>query len=169
MSAAAPALTAIEQEAIGWEAQLRGGAVQADELLAFDAWLARSLEARRFSRGERQALAEFVATLATPADRDAVVNASGAKKQPDLMLVGANWLVIAASQHQLDDVTAMQVKLGGFIVPRADEHQSEYVPPHAERLSWLTGFTGSAGTAVVLADKAALVVDGRYKIGRAHV
>ncbi len=54
--------------------------------------------------------------------------------------------------------------LDGFVVPRADEHQSEYVPANAERLSWLTGFTGSAGTAVVLADKAALVVDGRYTL-----
>ncbi|MGA0597089.1 aminopeptidase P family protein [Enterovirga sp. CN4-39] len=54
--------------------------------------------------------------------------------------------------------------LDGFIVPRADEHQSEYVPANAERLSWLTGFTGSAGTAVILADKAALVVDGRYTL-----
>ncbi len=52
----------------------------------------------------------------------------------------------------------------GFVVPRADEHQSEYVPPNAERLAWLTGFTGSAGTAIVLADKAALVVDGRYTL-----
>ncbi len=49
----------------------------------------------------------------------------------------------------------------GFVVPRADEHQSEYVPDNAERLAWLTGFTGSAGTAVILADSAALVVDGR--------
>ncbi|HEX2554093.1 MAG TPA: aminopeptidase P family protein [Microvirga sp.] len=54
--------------------------------------------------------------------------------------------------------------LAGFVVPRADEHQSEYVPKNAERLAWLTGFTGSAGTAVVLLDKAALVVDGRYTI-----
>ena len=54
--------------------------------------------------------------------------------------------------------------LDGFIVPRADEHQSEYVPPNAERLAWLTGFTGSAGTAVILRDKAALVVDGRYTL-----
>ncbi len=52
--------------------------------------------------------------------------------------------------------------LAGFIVPRADEHQNEYVPANAERLLWLTGFSGSAGTAVVLADKAALFVDGRY-------
>ncbi|HEU4519145.1 MAG TPA: aminopeptidase P family protein [Microvirga sp.] len=54
--------------------------------------------------------------------------------------------------------------LSGFVVPRADEHQSEYVPRNAERLAWLTGFTGSAGTAVVLLDKAALVVDGRYTL-----
>ena len=40
--------------------------------------------------------------------------------------------------------------LAGFIVPRGDEHQGEYVPPCAERLAWLTGFTGSAGLAVVL-------------------
>lgn len=50
----------------------------------------------------------------------------------------------------------------GFIVPRADEHQGEYVPAGAERLAWLTGFTGSAGVAVVLDDMAALFVDGRY-------
>jgi Xaa-Pro aminopeptidase len=54
--------------------------------------------------------------------------------------------------------------LAGFVVPRADEHQSEYVPKNAERLAWLTGFTGSAGIAIVLLDKAALVVDGRYTI-----
>jgi Xaa-Pro aminopeptidase len=52
--------------------------------------------------------------------------------------------------------------VAGFIVPRADEHQNEYVPPCAERLLWLTGFSGSAGTAIVLKDKAALFVDGRY-------
>ncbi len=54
--------------------------------------------------------------------------------------------------------------LDGFLVPRADEHQGEYVPPRAMRLAWLTGFTGSAGLAVVLADKAALFVDGRYTL-----
>ncbi len=56
----------------------------------------------------------------------------------------------------------------GFVVPRADEHQSEYVPPNAERLAWLTGFTGSAGTAIVLTDKAALIVDGRYTLQAAE-
>lgn len=52
----------------------------------------------------------------------------------------------------------------GFIVPRADEHQSEYTPAHAERLAWLTGFTGSAGTAIILDDAAALFTDGRYML-----
>ena len=52
--------------------------------------------------------------------------------------------------------------LDGFIVPRADEHLGEYVPPSSERLAWLTGFTGSAGLAVVLASTAAVFTDGRY-------
>jgi len=54
--------------------------------------------------------------------------------------------------------------IDGFIVPRADEHQGEYVPPHAERLAWLTGFSGSAGLAMVFAETAAIFVDGRYTI-----
>ena len=58
--------------------------------------------------------------------------------------------------------------LDGFVIPRADEHQGEYVPAHMARLAWLTGFTGSAGNAVVLADKAALIVDGRYTIQSAE-
>ena len=52
--------------------------------------------------------------------------------------------------------------LDGFIIPRADEHLGEYVPASAERLAFLTGFTGSAGLAVVLAGKAAVFTDGRY-------
>jgi Xaa-Pro aminopeptidase len=52
--------------------------------------------------------------------------------------------------------------LDGFLVPRSDEHLGEYVPASAERLAWLTGFTGSAGLAAVLADKAAVFTDGRY-------
>ena len=54
--------------------------------------------------------------------------------------------------------------LDGFVVPRADRYQNEYVPPCAERLAWLTGFTGSAGIAIVLADRAAIFVDGRYLV-----
>ncbi|MGG7518299.1 aminopeptidase P family protein [Allorhizobium undicola] len=52
--------------------------------------------------------------------------------------------------------------IDGFLVPRADEYQGEYVPASAERLSWLTGFTGSAGEVLVTRDKAMVFVDGRY-------
>jgi len=58
--------------------------------------------------------------------------------------------------------------LEGFLVPRADRHQNEYVPPAEERLAWLTGFSGSAGLAVALTDKCALFVDGRYTIQAAE-
>ena len=54
--------------------------------------------------------------------------------------------------------------LDGFIVPRADRYQNEYVPPCAERLAWLTGFAGSAGIAIVLLDRAVIFVDGRYMV-----
>lgn len=54
--------------------------------------------------------------------------------------------------------------LDGFVVPISDEHMSEYVGGYAQRLAWLTGFGGSAGTAAVLADKAAIFVDGRYTL-----
>jgi len=50
----------------------------------------------------------------------------------------------------------------GFLIPRSDEHLGEYVPPSGERLAWLTGFTGSAGLAIVLKDRAAIFTDGRY-------
>jgi len=66
--------------------------------------------------------------------------------------------------HRLSDLRATLAKLNldGFIVPRADEHLGEYVPPGAERLAFLTGFTGSAGLAAVLPDRAAVFTDGRY-------
>jgi Xaa-Pro aminopeptidase len=55
-------------------------------------------------------------------------------------------------------------KIDAFLVPRADEHQGEYVPPAAERLRWLTGFTGSAGIAVATRRRAAIFIDGRYTV-----
>lgn len=58
------------------------------------------------------------------------------------------------SQHNLD----------AFIIPRADEYLGEYVPACNERLHWTTGFTGSAGVAIILADSAAIFVDGRYTV-----
>jgi Xaa-Pro aminopeptidase len=55
-------------------------------------------------------------------------------------------------------------KLDGFVVPLTDEHMSEYVGSYAQRLAWLTGFQGSAGSAVVLPEQAAIFVDGRYTL-----
>src|SRR6201995_3345726 len=54
--------------------------------------------------------------------------------------------------------------LDGFFVPMADEYQSEYVPDSARRITFLSGFTGSAGFIIVLKDKAAFFTDGRYTI-----
>ncbi|MCW8086926.1 aminopeptidase P family protein [Sabulicella glaciei] len=67
-------------------------------------------------------------------------------------------------KHRLD---ALRVRLeaaevDGFLVPRGDEHLGEYVPPSGERLAWISGFTGSAGMALVLRDRAVLFTDGRY-------
>ena len=55
-------------------------------------------------------------------------------------------------------------ELDGFIVPRSDEHQGEYVAARSERLKWLTGFSGSAGVAIILANRAIVFVDGRYTL-----
>lgn len=55
-------------------------------------------------------------------------------------------------------------RLDGFVVPLTDEHMSEYVGAYAQRLAWLTGFQGSAGTAVVLPEEAAIFTDGRYTL-----
>ncbi len=58
--------------------------------------------------------------------------------------------------------------LAGFVVPRGDRHQNEYLPPDQERLLWATGFSGSAGLAIVLQEKAALFIDGRYTVQAAE-
>ena len=54
--------------------------------------------------------------------------------------------------------------LDGFVLPLTDEHRNEYIPDARQRLAWLTGFTGSAGTLVVLGDRATVFVDGRYTV-----
>ncbi|MDX2234095.1 MAG: aminopeptidase P family N-terminal domain-containing protein, partial [Hyphomonadaceae bacterium] len=54
--------------------------------------------------------------------------------------------------------------LDGFVIPHEDEYQNEYVPEALDRLAWVTGFTGSAGAAAVLGEKAAVFVDGRYTL-----
>lgn len=61
-----------------------------------------------------------------------------------------------------------ELGLDGFLIPRADVHQGEYVPPSDERLAWATGFTGSAGLAAVLTERAALFIDGRYTLQAAR-
>ena len=53
--------------------------------------------------------------------------------------------------------------LDGFLIPRADAHQGEYVAARDERLAWLTGFTGSAGFCAALRDIAGVFIDGRYR------
>ena len=70
------------------------------------------------------------------------------------------------SAARVERLRAMMQKnsLDGFIVPRANAHQGEYVAAQDERLAWISGFTGSAGMAVILADKAAIFTDGRYQI-----
>ncbi len=72
----------------------------------------------------------------------------------------------AAATDRVAKLRALLVKhkIDAFLVPRADEHQGEYVPPSAERLKWLTGFSGSAGLAIVSKKHAALFVDGRYTV-----
>jgi Xaa-Pro aminopeptidase len=89
---------------------------------------------------------------------------------------------LAKADDGLEDVPAPAARLAalraelarrgldGFVIPRADEHQGEYVPRRSQRLAWLTGFSGSAGLAIVLADRAAIFVDGRYTLAvRAQV
>ncbi len=67
---------------------------------------------------------------------------------------------------RLDALRAEMARQGldGFIVPHSDEFQNEYLPPSAERLAWITGFTGSAGVAVILKDRSAVFTDGRYTL-----
>lgn len=70
-----------------------------------------------------------------------------------------------AGKH-LPLLRAEMKKLGvdGFIVPHDDEYQNEYIPAYAERLMWISGFSGSAGAAIILADRAVVFVDGRYTL-----
>ncbi len=76
----------------------------------------------------------------------------------------ADSAAVAGRTAQVRDLLR-QAGLDAILIPKADEHQGEYVPPSAERLAWLTGFTGSAGSAAVTAaNKAALFVDGRYTL-----
>ncbi len=72
----------------------------------------------------------------------------------------------AFGQQNLPKLRAAMAGMGldGFLIPHEDEYQNEYLPDCNERLMWATGFTGSAGAAIVMKDKAAMFVDGRYVI-----
>ena len=76
---------------------------------------------------------------------------------------------LSGPEHVAERVKALRAlmtkaKLDAVLVPRADKHQGEYVPASAERLQWLTGFSGSAGIAVVAKKSAVLFTDGRYTV-----
>jgi Xaa-Pro aminopeptidase len=108
----------------------------------------------------------LVANPATPELADALeaLRAAKAKTYHNGLSAGDyERLPRAARLSRLRQELAAQ-GLDGFIVPRADEHQGEYVPPRGQRLAWLTGFTGSAGVAIIVRNRAALFVDGRYTL-----
>src|SRR5262249_35850421 len=123
---------------------LLAGVEAAPEASDPTAWI--DLVAPEPSPALRSQLAAFRAAALPPSE-----SASGAARVPSKAVLGSR---LAALRNEL-----ARRGLAGFVVPRADEHQGEYVPPRAERLAWITGFTGSAGVAIVLASKAALFVD----------
>ena len=70
------------------------------------------------------------------------------------------------AQRHLPLLRAAMAEAGvdGYIIPHTDEYQNEYLPACAERLAWISGFTGSAGAAIVLSEKAVIFTDGRYTL-----
>lgn len=119
------------------------------------------------------ALVEGVAAAPPGSDPDAWISLVAARPDPALvrwlraLLAVARQRPAAAGLAPAERLARLRQELTarrlvGFVVPRADEHQGEQVAAHSERLAWISGFTGSAGAAVVLRDRAALFVDGRY-------
>ncbi|KEG22980.1 hypothetical protein H703_00832 [Bartonella bacilliformis Ver075] len=85
------------------------------------------------------------------------------------VIVYQSFEAITNPAYAAERISALRIQLNhfgldGFLVPRTDEHQGEYIPLHAQRLSWLTGFTGSAGIALILKNKAIIFTDGRYTL-----
>ena len=123
-----------------------------------------------------EALLQGVAAAA-PQDRswlrlihpDAAAGSAGAERLEALRLAYAEAPDGIDTPQQAARLAALRAELAGrgldgFVVPLSDEHQGEYVARRSQRLAWLTGFTGSAGMAIVLAERAALFVDGRYTL-----
>lgn len=124
---------------------IAAGAAAAPAAIDEDAWMA--LVAPPATIDAAAGLRDALRTLyreAAPADPPARPDAAGR---------------LAALRDQLG-----RCRLDGFVVPRAGPYPGEYLPRADERLAWLTGFTGSAGAAVVLTERAALFVDGRYTL-----
>ncbi len=149
-------------------------------MTAFDAADVATLDQQLAAQGSKRGAAEVTALLrgilAAPTDVDpqrwqllfegetpAALQVIGDLKQR---------LEAAASPETIpvaDRLVALRVEMkkagiDGFFIPRADEFQGEYVPACAERLAWISGFHGSAGSAIILADQAAFFTDGRYTI-----
>jgi len=124
----------------------------------------------------RDLIAGVTGAPAHPTDPDGWINLVAPRPskalREHLIALHAETLARAAALTPLpmsDRVSALRVELkargiDGFVIPRGDEHQGEYVPMRAERLAWISGFTGSAGAAIVLRDQAAIFVDGRYTL-----
>ena len=124
--------------------RLIGGVLAAPPGYDRGAWMSLVAPAKRLDRRLRQQLAALAGKMAA---------APGGSGEPP-----------PRQRLRLFRAELKRRRLHGFVVPRTDEHQGEYVPRRAERLAWLTGFTGSAGAAVVLGAKAAVFVDGRYTL-----
>lgn len=131
------------------------------------------------SAAEIRSLVAGVVAAPTGSDPDAWLELLGGARLPaplaaELKALRASMAAergsrLAAVPDHAARVAALRAELSrrglsGFVVPRSDEHQGEYVPARAERLAWISGFTGSAGLAVVLLDQAAIFVDGRYTL-----
>jgi len=108
---------------------------------------------------------DLVQPGADPATRSALID-----WRARLAAVDDGLGIAPAPSARLADLRAELRRRGldGFVVPRADEHQGEYVARQSQRLAWLTGFTGSAGLAIVLSDRAAIFIDGRYTLQVRH-
>ncbi len=100
------------------------------------------------------------------ADSDADLTRALTAWRAELAAADDGLAAVPAPAERLAQLRAELARRGidGFVAPRADEHQGEYVPRGSQRLAWLTGFSGSAGLAIVLADRAAIFVDGRYTL-----
>ncbi|MEJ2015393.1 MAG: M24B family metallopeptidase, partial [Limibacillus sp.] len=141
---------------------------------ALDSLLAA--EAPGFDRAALDALIEGVLAAPEPSDPAAWMALVAERPSPALAeALGERKRALAAARAPAPQLSAAErlsrlrgelerQGVQGFVVPRGDEHQGEYVPANAERLAWLTGFTGSAGTAIVLSGRAAVFSDGRYTL-----